>query len=91
MDTDSRSLPTDPVFVSELLYRPRRLVKGRVENVTAFDRQRDLTARKDVHTRCPCTYGKLMGPYHSHEAHKRYLLPRDMAINDHQLTESSDR
>ena len=52
MDTDTRSLPTDPVFVSELLYRPRRLVKGRVENVTAFDRQRDLTARKDVHTRC---------------------------------------
>ena len=60
MDTDTRSLPTDPVFVSELLYRPRRLVKGRVENVTAFDRQRDLTARKDVHT--PVSYTHLTLP-----------------------------
>ena len=27
--------------------------------------------------------------YHSREAHKRYLWPRGMAINEHQLTESS--
>ena len=62
-------------------------LKGRVENVTAFDRQRDLTARQDVNTRCPCTPSDAIGPYHSCEAHKRYLWPRDMAINEHQLAE----
>ena len=30
-----------------------------------------------------------LGHYYSHEAHKLYLWPRDMAINEHQLAESS--
>ena len=74
---------------SNINIRPTRrdTLKGRAENVTAFDRQRDLTARQDVHTRCPCTASKVIGPYHTCEAHKRYLWPRDMAINEHQLAE----
>ena len=56
-----------------------------------FDTQRDLTARQGAHTRYPCTHSKAIGRYHSREAHKRYLWPRDMAINEHQLAESSDR
>ena len=62
---------------------------GHGENVTAFDTQRDLTARQGAHTRCHCTQGKALGQYHSREAHRRYLSPRDMAINEHQLAESS--
>ena len=65
------------------------LIKGLSENVTRFDTQRDLTARQDVYTCCPCTYIKGIGPYHSREAHKPYLWPRDMAIYEHQLVESS--
>ena len=68
---------------------PDPVVKGHGVNVTGFDTQRDLTARQGVHTRCPCTYSKAIGQYYSREAHKRYLWPRDMAINEHQLVESS--
>ena len=57
--------------------------------MTIIDTQRDLTACQGVHTRCPCTYSKVIGRYHSCEAHKGYLWPRDMAINEHQLVESS--
>ena len=64
-------------------------LKGHGEKVTGFDTQRDLTAHQDVYTCCPCTYIKGIGPYHSREAHKPYLWPRDMAINEHQLVESS--
>ena len=67
----------------------RRYIKGRAEKVTIFDTQRDLTARQDVHTRCPCTHSTTIGRYHSCEAHKPCLWPRDMAINEHQLAESS--
>ena len=35
------------------------------------------------------TQGMVLGQYDSHEAHKPYLWPRDMAINEHQLAESS--
>ena len=63
------------------------LLKGHGENITAFDTQRDRTARQDVHTCCPCTHSKPIGRYHSREAHMRYLLPRDKAINEHQLAE----
>ena len=65
------------------------MLKGHGENITAFDTQRDLTARQGAHTHCPCTHGKSMGPYHSREAHKRDLFPHGMAINEHQLAESS--
>ena len=58
-------------------------------NVPTFDTQRDLTARQRAHTHCPCTHGKGIRPYYSREAHKPYLWPRGMAINEHQLTESS--
>ena len=67
----------------------RRVVKGRAYEVTIFDTQRDLTARQAAHNCCPCTHGKDIRPCHSREAHKPYLWPRGMAINDHQLTESS--
>ena len=61
------------------------------EKVPTLDTQRDLTAHKGAYTRCPCTHSNGIGPYHSREAHKRYLWPRDMAVNEHQLSESSDR
>ena len=64
-------------------------VRGLSVNVSIFDTQRGLTARQDVYTCCPCTYIKGIGPYHSREAHKPYLWPRDMAIDEHQLVESS--
>ena len=64
-------------------------IKGPSVNVPTFDTQRDLTARQRAHTHCPCTHGKGIRPYYSREAHKPYLWPRGMAINDHQLTESS--
>ena len=54
-----------------------------------LDTQRDLTARQDFYTRCPFTHSTTIGRYHSCEAHKGYLWPRDMAINEHQLVESS--
>ena len=66
-----------------------RRLKGPSVNVPTFDTQRDLTARQRAHTRCPCTHGKVIGPYHSHEAHKRQIWPRGMAMNEHELTESS--
>ena len=62
-------------------------IRGLAENVTGFDIQRDLTAHQDVRTRCPCTHSKAIGHYYSREAHKPYLWPRDMAINEHQLVE----
>ena len=65
------------------------VIKGLSVNVPTFDTQRDLTARQRAHTHCPCTHGKGIRPYYSREAHKPYLWPRGMAINDHQLTESS--
>ena len=71
--------------------RDTQFVKGLSEKVTIIDTQRDLMARHGVHIRYPCTHSKAIGRYHSHEAHKRYLWPRDMAINEHQLAESSDR
>ena len=64
-------------------------LRGQHEKVPTFDTQRDLTARQRAHTRCPCTHGKVIGPYHSHEAHKRQIWPRGMAMNEHELTESS--
>ena len=64
-------------------------VRGHGEKVTIFDTQRDFRARQDVHTRYLCTHSKAKGHYHSREAYKPYLWPRGMAINDHQLTESS--
>ena len=73
-----------PIFASL-----RYTLKGPDDKVTIIDTQRDLTARQGVHTRCPCTYSKVIGRYHSCEAHKGYLWPRDMAINEHQLVESS--
>ena len=66
-----------------------RLLKGQDEKVPTFDSQRDLTARQGAHNCCPCTHGKGMGPYHSREPHKRYLFAHGMAINEHQLAESS--
>ena len=67
------------------------MLKGLSGKVPTLDTQHDLTAHKSAYTRCPCTHSKEIGPYHSREAHKRYLWPRDMAINEHQLVESSDR
>ena len=64
-------------------------VKGLVENVPTLYTQHDLTDRQGAHTRCHCTQGMVLGHYYSHEAHKPYLWPRDMAINEHQLAESS--
>ena len=64
-------------------------LKGPSVNVPTFDTQRDLTARQGAHTHCPCTQGKVLGRYHSREAHRRYICPRGMAINEHQLAESS--
>ena len=58
-------------------------IKGHGENVTAFDTQRDLTARQGAHTRCHCTQSKVTCRYHSREAQRRYLWPRDMAVNEH--------
>ena len=51
--------------------------------------QHDLADREGAHTRCHCTQGEVLGRYYSREAHKPYLWPRDMAINEHQLAESS--
>ena len=48
----------------------RGTVRGHGVNVTGFDTQRDLTARQDVYTRCPCTHSKGIGLYHSREAPK---------------------
>ena len=53
------------------------------------DTQRDLTDRQGAHTHYHCTQGKVLGRYYSREAHRRYLSLRDMAINEHQLAESS--
>ena len=64
-------------------------MKGPSVKVNTFDTQRDLTARQAAHNCCPCTHGKGMGPYHSREPHMRYLFAHGMAINEHQLAESS--
>ena len=65
------------------------ILKGLSEKVPISDTHRDLTARQGAHNCCPCTHGKDIDPYHSCEAHKPYLWPRGMAINEHQLAESS--
>ena len=65
------------------------LRKGLAENVPTSHIQHDLTDREGAHTRCHCTQGEVLGRYYSREAHKTYLWPCDMAINEHQLAESS--
>ena len=69
----------------------RDFLRGLSENVTTFYTQRNLRARQGVYTRCPCTRSNVLGQYHSCEAHKRYLWPRDIAINEHQIAKSSIR
>ena len=76
-----------PTYRTDYTVRLWLYIKGPDDKVTIIDTQRDLTARQGVHTRCPCTYSKVIGRYHSCEAHKGYLWPRDMAINEHQLVE----
>ena len=71
--------------VRSTLYR----VKGLAENVPTSHIQRDLTDRQGAHTRCYCTQGTVLGRYYSREAQKPYPWPCDMAINEHQLAESS--
>ena len=65
------------------------MIKGLAENVPTSHIQHDLTDREGAHTRCHCTQGEVLGRYYSREAHKTYLWPCDMAINEHQLAESS--
>ena len=54
-----------------------------------FDTQRGLTDRQGAHTRCHCAHSKAIDRYHSRKAHKQYIWPRRMAINEHQLMDSS--
>ena len=54
-----------------------------------FDTQHDLTDRQGAQTRCHCAHSKAIDRYHSREAHKQYIWPRRMAINEHQLMDSS--
>ena len=63
-------------------------LKGLAENVPTSHIQHDLTDREGAHTRCHCTQGEVLGQYYSREAHKTYLWPCDMAINEHQLAET---
>ena len=63
--------------------------EGLAENVPTSHIQRDLTDRQGAHTRCYCTQGTVLGRYYSREAQKPYPWPCDMAINEHQLAESS--
>ena len=67
----------------------QRYTEGQDEKVPTGDTQRDLTDRQGAHTHYHCTQGKVLGRYYSREAYRRYLSPRDMAINEHQLAESS--